>query len=407
MMIMTLNYQIETTDDFLIIEVANKIVIGTIAYSLFVADESSLKLGRLTDTLFTLLDSTSLSYSLHLSTKAVKLFFFIKKKNVEEVIKTISVVSRRIDKTIKEGSLLLFSPINPKFYQKRLKNVLDASFKAKNKPYILNSTNNGLQIFFTIKPKSETKKIQDHSTISRGLWSFIIELLKAAKCEIFLSKQINHKKEDKIKFGILVSRKVDSTTEAEAFINYLFKTSQNYSGRLSSRIKFLTQNDLNNSRISIGFGLSPDLFEEELFTHFDMANIIGNVNLKDDIYKSEKTIQQLKRPNRISSENTVGLMQSSSLDEDQNNIDYSTNSIITISKKEDKNKIGKKPPQHEKDIVLNGFMSAFDYLKINNKGVKSNESTIKKKKPPVFEYGKAVTDKEIKRMIENIPLPPQ
>lgn len=369
-------FQIHHTEDFITLESDNQ-AISLIGFALSKMEEGVLT--QLSKRITNYFDSFGYSYVIQMTETSMKLYLIISAQNVGEVIGEVSNLLDKMQKITPVSPFLVISQINHHNIAESLHESYFSPIRKTSESRII-KMGKKFMVFSSIVFSGEE---------SNQLTRYFQDLLTFEHCNLNLSSRILKKGKNKArehKKGILLTY---SSPEFDNCIDYLQQLriiSLQYKEKMVFSIRFHSLNEIKRSKILFLLGL-PNKSEMQLSwdSYFNIEKFIPCI--KPDLKKRKKPMKSIRKKeiphynkNRLfpllkSVRLPVFMRRKTNLDQE---IKKEPTIVIAMEQKEKENE-GKSILDSERNTEEQGT---------------------------IFPYGQVVSEREMEKLIKNIPPPP-
>jgi len=365
-------FQIHSTDDFIILESENQ-TISVICFSLTKIEDGFQS--QFSRRMFSFLDSFGYSYIIQASKSSLKLILVISAANVGDVINKVSTLLEKIRVIKPISPYLIISPTNHTGFAEELLDAYASPLRKTSESRIIKIADK-YWIFSSILFPKETNV----ETLN-----YFQDLLKIGKSNLNLNSRIK-KKQKNIEHlrNVLISYKGSTFEESIEFLNNLQQLSILYKNRISFTLRFHSLQEIKRSKILFLLGLkNKQQSTNDWSSYFKLEKFIPDIQSISKRKARRETLPSLKEI-------------------DNNNITPKKRlahilKFFRLSNLLEKLSINRKEwlrKRSQKDISYK--------IKAENININSKSKITK----PLVQYGKEVSEKELEKLVKNIPTPP-
>ncbi len=370
-------FQIHHTEDFITLE-SEKQAISVIGFSLTKMEEGVLtQLSRRMSSYF---DSFGYSYVIQMAETSMKLYLIISAQNVGEVIDKVSNLLEKIQKIAPVSPFLVISRINHHNFAEGLQESYFSPLRKTSESRIIKIGEKYMVFSSIIFSDEEPNHISQ----------YFHDLLSFKQSNLNLSSRIlkeGKNRENKHKKGILLTYCTTTFDDCIEYLQQLKIISLQYKDKMNFSIRFHSLNEIKRSKILFLLGLTNKSdIQASWNTYFKIEKFIPSIKSRQ--IKQSKPMKSIRK-REISHQNKYRIRLFPLL--------KSVKFPSFVRRKT-------KPDQEikEKSIIV---LASGQQQTINEKPASQNpeEGT---EQNPLFPYGQIVSEKEIKKLIKNIPSPP-
>jgi hypothetical protein len=370
-------FQIHHTEDFITLE-SDKQAISVVGFSLTKMEEGVLT--QLSRRMANYFDSFGYSYVIQMTETSMKLYLIISAQDVGEVIDKVSNFIEKIQKVPPISPFLIISRINHHNIAESLQESYLSPLRKTSESRIikLGSKYNVFSsiVFSDEVPNHISQYFQDLLSFEQTNLNLSSRMLKEGK-----NKAHKHKK------GVLLTYSSESFDDCIEYLQQLKIISFQYKERMNFSIIFHSLNEIKRSKILFLLGLTTKSdIQASWDTYFKIEKFIPSIKSESRrIVKPMKSVR--KREIATYSKYRIKLFP----------LLKSVKLPTFIRRKSNQER-----KLEEKPVII---VSSNKQL---TKDVCSSlpNSNEENEQDPIFPYGQIVSEKEIKKMIKNIPSPP-
>ncbi len=316
--------------------------VAIIGFSVYKVEDSPRK--YLSQKILNYLNSFEYTYVTQITQSSIRFFLFVPANSAGNVIEKVSILLNKIDRMGQIDPFLVFTPLNHTNIATSIKALYQEPMKRTEDPRIIRIDSKCL--VFTSFSFSEFEKNSARNYI-KDLLSYQPSTLNLSNC---FSTQ---KKRKKPATNMMFLHIFSSYEDGAKFLIDLEKISKRYKQKLSFLLRFHPYNEVKRRKVLFLFGLTN--WSKDTFNWSDMINIEEHIP-----YLSSYKKQPLQRVQTIETKTSP------------------VNGILEVKLEQIKNQTEKVSEKQQEEAPPQ----------------------------PIFQYGRIVTEEDIKKLVKNIPAPP-
>jgi hypothetical protein len=338
-------------------------------------------LSQLSRRIFPFFDSFGYTYVIQVSESSLKLALVVSAENVGDVINKVSTLLEKMQIIEPINPFLIISPTNHTGLAEDLLEAYISPLRKTSESRIIKIADNYWVFSSLFLPKEANDEVIN----------YFQDLLKIGNCSLNLSSRIKKKQKKYLETSknILISYKGSSFEESIEFLNKLQQLSILYKERTSFTLRFHSLNEVKRNKILFLLGLvNKQQKTTNWETYFKIERFIPNIKAVSKKKSRKEAFSSLKEVKPASSTPKNRILQLFRVFKFSRYIrGYESNHHI-------------KRFFHlfrKKNIQESTYKIRAENININSK-LKSNK--------PLVPYGKEVSEKEMEKLVKNIPTPP-
>ncbi|TFG10947.1 hypothetical protein EU534_00395 [Candidatus Heimdallarchaeota archaeon] len=370
-------FQIHSTDDFIILESENQ-TISVLCFSLTKIEDGFQS--QFSRRMISFFDSFGYSYIIQVSKSSLKLMLIISGSNVGDVINKVSTLLEKVRVIKPISPYLIISPTNHSGFAEELLEAYISPLRKTSESRIIKIADK-YWIFSSILFTKETNV----ETIN-----YFQDLLKIGNSNLNLNSRIKKKQKNLEHLrNVLVSYKGATFEESIEFLNRLQQLSILYKNRISFTLRFHSLQEIKRSKVLFLLGLrNKQQTTNDWSSYFKLEKFIPDIQA---ISKRESRRDTLPSFKEIENKNLKPIKRFTHFLQ-----------IFKITKLLDKLRVNKDDTKSFNWFRKSPMNDVSYKIKVENININSKPTSNK----PLIPYGKEVSEKELEKLVKNIPTPP-